>query len=74
MIKLVDLELSLEDGGVDNEMVRKIGKGLSGLSNLKKLELNLEDNYIDNFGFGIMLEDLELMEEVVLNVVLNNIV
>ena len=42
-------------------MVRKIGKGLSGLSKLDNLELNLKDNYIDNFGFGIMLEDLELI-------------
>ena len=42
-------------------MVKKIGKGLSGLSKLDNLELNLEDNYIDNFGFGIMLEDLELI-------------
>ena len=44
------------------------------LSNLKKLNLSLEDNYIDNYGFGIILEDFCLIEEVVLDVVLNNIV
>ena len=34
----------------------------------------LIDNYIDNFGFELMLEDLDEIEEVVLDVSLNNII
>ena len=43
-------------------MVRKIGKGLSRLNNLEKLELNLKDNYIDNTGFEELLNKLTYCE------------
>ena len=74
MINLVNLEINVGSGSIDNEMVGRIGGGLGELWNLKKLELNLENNYIDNFGFGIMLENLELINQVIIDVVLNNIV
>ena len=32
------------------------------------------NNYIDNFGFEIMLEDFDEIKEVVLDVSLNNII
>ena len=61
MINLIDLEMNLEDGGIDNDMGRKISSGLGNLSKLEKLNLSLEDNYIDNIGFEIILENLELI-------------
>ncbi len=66
--------MNLEDGGIDNNMGWIISRGLKKLSKLEKLNLSLEDNYIDNYGFGIILEDFEMIKEVILNVVLNNIV
>jgi hypothetical protein len=74
MISLIDLELDLSRGGIDNDMGVEISSGLGKLSNLNKLNLVLVDNYIDNFGFEIMLDDFGEIKEVVLDVVLNNIV
>ena len=47
---------------------------MNNLSNLNNLNLVLVDNYIDNFGLELMLEDFEKIEEVVLDVNMNNII
>ena len=44
------------------------------MSNLSLLNLILVDNYIDNVGFGMILENLVEIEEVVLDVSLNNMI
>ena len=44
------------------------------MSNLTSLNLVLVDNYIDNFGLELMLEDFDKIEEVVLEVNKNNII
>ena len=73
-MKLIDLELNLTEGKIDNDIGRWISEGLNNLSNLTKLNLILVDNYIDNFGFELMLEDFDEIEEVVLDVSLNNMI
>ena len=51
-----------------------MSEGLSNLKNLSLLNLVLKDNYIDNYGFGIIMENLIEIEEVVLDVNLNNMI
>ena len=51
-----------------------MSEGLSNLKNLSLLNLVLIDNYIDNYGFGIIMENLIEIEEVVLDVNLNNMI
>ena len=41
---------------------------------MNNLNLVLVDNYIDNFGLELMLEDFEKIEEVVLKVNKNNMI
>ena len=74
MIKLVDLKLDLTRGEINNDVVKWMSEGLSNLKNLSLLNLVLEDNYIDNYGFGIIMENLIEIEEVVLDVNLNNMI
>ena len=46
------------------------------MNELEKIKLNLKDNYIDNVGFELLLENVEVLvcEEIELDVSENNIV
>ena len=74
MMNLIDLELNLSEGRIDNDIGKWMSEGLSNLKNLSLLNLVLIDNYIDNYGFGIIMENLIEIEEVVLDVNLNNMI
>ena len=74
MMNLMNLKLDLTKGEINNDVGKWMSEGLSNLKNLSLLNLVLEDNYIDNYGFGIILENLIEIEEVVLDVNLNNMI
>ncbi len=57
--KLKWLVLDFGENSIKNDGGKVIGNNLINLKNLVKLSLNLEDNYIDNVRFEIILENVE---------------
>ena len=77
MTNLTRLVLDFENNAIGSEGAIILGETLITLVELDELDYNLTNNYIDNWGFEPMLENLKSMDpscEIRVNVVLNNIV
>ena len=61
--KLTSLELYLGKNQIGNNGISEIGNSLSNLSLLNYLNLDLNEIGINNTGFGIVLENLELLND-----------
>ena len=68
------MELNLENSKINNDDIIEITSVLTKLSKLSYLELDLKDNYIDNVGFEMLMNNLNKECEIKLNLDLNNIV
>ena len=59
MTNLTSLILQLDNNIIGDVGVQKLGESLNNMNNLIELSLHLEDNYIDNTGFEVIVIDLE---------------
>lgn len=74
MTSLTKLIIDWSSNNLDYNNVDDIVNMIGYFDELKEVELNLQDNYIDNYGFEEILNSFGENCDIVLNVTGNNIV